>query len=101
MRKFLFTEHSQQDLIQIRRYTLLHWGSQQSTLYLNDLKKILKLLVDIPTMGKKCEDFDEDVYRFPFRSHVIYYLTASDKDIVIIAILHQAMIPEKHLDLRV
>lgn len=101
MIQYLFTEESQRDLIQIRQFTLEHWGPKQSIDYLTDLKKTLQLLAEMPAMGKNCfEDCGKDVYRFPFGSHVIYYLTMSDNEIVIVAILHQSMVPEKHLDKR-
>jgi toxin ParE1/3/4 len=101
MIQYLFTEESQRDLIQIRQFTLEHWGPKQSIDYLSDLKKTLQLLVEMPNMGKNCfEDCGKDVYRFPFGSHVIYYLMMPDNKIVIVAILHQSMVPEKHLDKR-
>ena len=40
MSQYQFTDQSQQDLIQIRRFTLEHWGSRQSIHYLSDLRNI-------------------------------------------------------------
>lgn len=100
MNKFQLTAQARQDLIQIRRFTLAYWGIEQSFVYLRDLKKTLQLLADMPTMGQQCIDVGENVYRFPFRSHMIYYLTTLASDIVIAAVLHQTMLPEKHLEKR-
>lgn len=97
MSQYQFTTQAQQDLIKIRRFTLEHWGSQQSIGYLEELKKVLQLLSEMPLMGKNCsDDLGKDVYRFLYGSHAIYYLTMSDS-IIIIAILHQSMVPENHL----
>lgn len=98
MSQYLFTDHSKQDLIQIRRFTVERWGYEQSIHYLRDLRKTLLLLSEMPSMGKGCfDDLGENIYRFPFGSHIIYYLTIPDEKIVIVAILHQSMVPAKHL----
>lgn len=98
MSQYQFTDQSQQDLIQIRRFTLEHWGSRQSIHYLSDLRKIVQLLSEMPLMGKNClDDLGKNVYRFPFGSHIIYYLITLEEKIVIVAILHQGMVPGKHL----
>ncbi len=56
MSQYQFTTQAQQDLIKIRRFTLEHWGSKQSISYLEELKKILQLLSEMPLMGKNCSD---------------------------------------------
>ncbi|OCH98938.1 plasmid stabilization protein [Legionella jamestowniensis] len=96
MPPYQFTTQAQQDLIQIRRFTLEHWGSKQSLSYLEELKKTLQLLSEMPLMGKNCSDDLKDIYRFLYGSHAIYYITIPDS-ILIIAILHQSMVPENHL----
>lgn len=101
MNQYHFTEQAQQDLLQIRRYTLANWGEEQSIHYLSDLRKALQLLSEMPLMGKNCfDDLGEDVYRFPYGSHVIYSLMTSEDTIVVIAIFHRSMIPNRHLDNR-
>lgn len=97
MSTYQLTPQAQQDLIQIRRFTLEHWGYKRSINYLKELKKIVQLLSEIPLMGKNCsDDLGKDIYRFLYGSHAIYYLTIP-KSIIIIAILHQSMVPENHL----
>ena len=97
MSHYKFTTQAQQDLIQIRSFTLKNWGPKQSISYLTDLKKTLQLLSEMPLMGKNCfDDLGKDIYWFLYGSHAIYYLTIPDS-IVIIAILHQSMVPENHL----
>lgn len=96
MSKYQFTPQTQQDLIQ----TLKHWGAKQSLSYLEEIKRTVELISEMPLMGKNCsEDLGQNIYRFLYGSHAIYYLNMPDS-IIIIAILHQSMAPEKHLDNR-
>lgn len=101
MNKYLLTQYSRDDIINIRRYTSQQWGSRQSTHYLDQLKKTLHLLSEMPLMGKHCEDdLALDMYRFPFNSHIIYYSLLPNNTIMIVAVLHQGMSPNLHLDMR-
>lgn len=102
MSQYYFTQEAQQDLIKIRKFTFNTWGSEQSTAYLRNLKKTLQLLTEMPSMGINCKDsLGDDIYRFPFVSHTIYYTTLPNNKIVIIAILHQGMVPEIHISNRI
>lgn len=97
MTRYQFTAQARQDLIQIRRFTLEHWGAKQSISYLEELKRTVELLSDMPLMGKNCsDDLGKDSYRFLYGSHAIYYFTMPDS-IIIIAILQQSIVPENHL----
>ncbi len=99
MSGYILTEHSRNDLIEIRHYTFLQWGSLQSTHYLDQLKKTLSLLSEMPLMGKHCQDELALVtYHFPFNKHMIYYSPLPNSGIIIIAVLHQGMSPQKHLE---
>jgi len=96
--KYRFTHEAQQDLIKIRRFTLQTWGAEQSGIYLANLKNTVQLLSEMPSMGKNCQDeLGDGVYRFPCVSHTIYYFIIPDHTLVVIAILHQNMVPEVHL----
>ena len=102
MSRYVLTQYSRNDLIGIRHYTFQQWGSRQSRHYLDQLKKTLNLLSEMPLMGKHCEiDLGLDIYRFRFNSHVIYYSFLLNNNIMIVAILHQAMLPGTHLDMRI
>ena len=54
----------------------------------------------MPGMGHhRSDDFGEDIYSFPYVSHMIYYNT-QDSGIVVLAVLHQSRVPIKHLGQR-
>jgi toxin ParE1/3/4 len=60
----------------------------------------MELLLEMPLMGKNCaDDLGKDIYQLLYGSHAIYYLAIPDL-IIVIAILHQSMIPESHLGSR-
>lgn len=96
MSQFQLTSQAQNDLVSIRRFTLSQWGVAQSEHYLSDLRGALQLLSEMPLMGKSCDDLGADVHRFLFGSHAIYYIILGD-GIMVIAILHQSMVPAHHL----
>lgn len=97
MNRYQLTSEAKQDLIQIRRFTVKQWGSMQSRIYLEELKKIMELISEMPLMGKNCaDDLGKDIYRFLYGSHAIYYVTTPNQ-IIVIAILHQSMVLENHL----
>ncbi|ALD77423.1 hypothetical protein P10159_2633 [Citrobacter portucalensis] len=47
----------------------------------------------------RIDDFGEDIYSFPYVSHMIYY-SAQDTNIVVLAVLHQSRVPTKLLGQR-
>lgn len=101
MGQYFFTKHSQNDLVRLRRFTKETWGEKQSIIYLQNLRDSLQLLSDMPSMGKNCfDDLGKNIFRFPSGAHMIYYLAQTTEQIVVIAILHQSMVPSKHLGTR-
>lgn len=101
MGQYFFTKHSQQDLVQLRCFTQETWGETQSVVYLQNIRDTLQLLASMPSMGKNCfDDLGENIFRFPSGAYMIYYLTQTAEQIVVIAIFHQSMVPTKHLGSR-
>lgn len=98
MIRYRLTSAAQQDLMNIRRFTMEKWGAEQSKTYIHELKNTMELLAEMPSMGRNCDDsLGEGIYRFPLASHTLYYIESSVYGIIIIAVLHQSMVPEKHL----
>lgn len=94
--KYKLTQDAQADLKDIQQYTLKTWGKNQATKYLAGLKESFELISEQPFIGHKFIDIADSVYGFPYKKHQIYYFIA-DKNIIIFAVLHQRMLPEKHL----
>jgi toxin ParE1/3/4 len=90
------TADAQSDLIEIRRFTVKQWGDNQSQKYLSELRQTIRLLAEIPSLGKLRPDIGSDVLSFPHVSHVIYYLIA-ERQLIVFGILHKRMVPTSHL----
>jgi len=96
MLSYKFTQDARADLVNIRKYTLKTWGKEQSTKYLQELNKTLQLLSDCPTIGTQRTDISLTTFSFPYASHIIYY-TLDKNFLIVFAVLHKNMVPEKHI----
>ena len=99
MSTYRLTSEAQSDLIDIRRYTLTHWGVQQSQKYLSEMRQTMQLLAETPTLGRPRPDIVSGAFSFPCVSHVIYYLQHREQ-IIVFGVLHKRMIPTNHLEHR-
>ena len=95
--KFRLTSDARTDLIEIRRFTVLRWGGVQSGEYLSKLRQAMVLLASSPQIGTQSPELGPGVSSFPLAGHVIYYLV-DEKDVVVFAVLHKAMVPSRHLE---
>lgn len=95
--RFRLTPDARTDLIEIRRFTVLRWGSIQSGEYLSKLRQAMVLLASSPLLGTQRPELGLGVSSFPLASHIIYY-QVDKKDVVVFAVLHKAMVPSRHLE---
>ncbi len=93
---YKFTQDAREDLLNIRKYTLKTWGKEQSAKYLQELNKTLQLLSDSPSIGTQRTDISLTTFSFPYVSHIIYY-TLDSNFLIVFAVLHKNMVPEKHI----
>ncbi|WP_262143871.1 type II toxin-antitoxin system RelE/ParE family toxin [Serratia ficaria] len=100
MPTFHLIPQAQQDLLAIRHFTVEHWGKAQSRRYLEQLRDVMHHLTDMPEAGKAhFHDLGEEIRSFPYDSHRIYY-RSRPAGITVLAVLHQAMVPHRHLEQR-
>ncbi len=99
MLTYRLTPDAQADLVEIRRFTLIRWGVEQSRKYLAELRQSMRLLSATPTLGKNRPEIGPCVHSFPHGSHVIYYLI-HENQLVVFGVLHKQMVPDRHLDQR-
>lgn len=98
--RYVFTDEAKADLIQIRRFTLKNWGQNQSVHYLQELQQTLSRLTIMPQMGIcREQDLGNGIYSFPYASHTIYYTLLNER-LIVMAVLHQSMVPDSHLENR-
>ncbi len=93
---YRLTPDAQSDLIEIRRFTRVQWGDTQSKKYLSGLRQTIRLLATTPLMGKNRPEIRENVFSFPYVSHVIYYVE-HEHQLIVFGILHKSMVPLSHL----
>jgi toxin ParE1/3/4 len=94
---YRLTPAAQSDLIEIRRYTLVQWGGEQSKKFLSELRQILSLLSETPKIGTQRSELGVEVFSFPHSRHVIYYQCLA-KQLIVFGILHKSMLPMSHLE---
>lgn len=93
---YRLTPDAKSDLIAIRRYTLQHWGTDQSKKYLSQLRKTIKLVSETPSFGRPRPEVGANVMSFPHASHIIYYVV-NEQQVVVFGVLHKRMVPDNHL----
>ena len=93
---YKFSQAAARDVENILQSSLKDFGYNQTEQYFSSLNKCLRLLSLNPTMGKSAEDLESGYYRFPHRSHVIFY-QIDNTDIFILRILHKSMDITEHL----
>ncbi len=97
MTRLIFTDEAKQDLLDIQQYTQAKWGNVQAKNYLHELRNTLKRLQEQPLIGiDRSNDLGTGVQSFPYASHMIYYRTQKN-NLIVLAILHQTMVPGLHL----
>ena len=95
--RLIFTDEAKHDVVAIRHYTLKKWGAVKAKTYLSELRNCLQRLQEQPLIGsKRSADLGIGVLGFPYVSHMIYY-RLHENDLIVLAILHQSMVPSLHV----
>ena len=84
------------DLIDIADYTLETWSMEQTLLYLDGLESFFGRLAETPKIGRRAHRIRPGYRRAEHERHVVLYREDAD-GIFIGRVLHQAMLPGKHL----
>jgi toxin ParE1/3/4 len=92
---FRFSRRAETDLLSISAYTLRTWSKAQTVRYLDELETCCQTLVANPALGRPCDDIRPGLHRHEHGRHVIFYRQELN-GILIVRILHQGMLPEKH-----
>jgi len=95
--QFRFSRLAETDLLNIASFTIQNWGQTQADRYLDDLEACCRQLADTPGLGRSCDNVRPGLHRMECGRHVILYRQEKG-GILISRILHQRMLPEKHMD---
>lgn len=93
---YRFSKLARLDLIDIADYTVDTWGQEQALRYLDSLEDCFDRIVQAPHIGRPCDLVRPGYRRMEHGRHVIFYRADGD-GIFISRILHQRMLPSKHL----
>ena len=96
MRRIFKTQEAESDLEGIWLYSFEEWDEEQADKYYDQLIEGINNLLDNPELGKSRATIRSDYRSIQISSHIIYYRIQED-DIRIIRVLHERMLPRKHL----
>lgn len=94
--EFRFSIRAEADLLDIGRYTLQKWGMDQAIRYIDELEACCGQLAGAPGLGRPCDHVRPGLRRMEHGRHIIFY-RQEPGGILVSRILHQRMIPERHL----
>lgn len=87
---------AEDDLLDIWQYSYHKWGADKAVEYLMQLDAGMQGLTSNPMLGKSQDAVRRDYRSIQINRHVIYYRLQGDI-IDIVRLLHERMIPTKHL----
>ncbi|MGP8187635.1 MAG: type II toxin-antitoxin system RelE/ParE family toxin [Terracidiphilus sp.] len=96
MPEYRLSRSARLDLIEIADYTVDTWGLTQASRYLDGLDGCFRRLARTPGIGRPCDRIRRGYRRMEYEKHVIIYRADVD-GIFISRILHQRMMPSRHL----
>ena len=87
---------AKRDLETIWLYTLEEWGLEQANRYTDELTDVFAQLAVGPQRGTACDHIRTGYRRSRVGRHVVYY-RMTDYGIAVVRILHDRMLPTRHL----
>ncbi|MBJ7539010.1 type II toxin-antitoxin system RelE/ParE family toxin [Marinomonas transparens] len=90
---------AQEHLLKIKSYTVENYSDAQWQKYKTTLLSGFQNLANNEGLGRSCDDIYQKGFYFPVGKHVAYYTKEKDF-ILIVAVLGQSQLPQKHLDSR-
>ena len=91
MHAYVLTKHAEADLEEIARYTIIEWGEDQASLYIDKLQQYFQKLVTKHVRSKTFSPQFPHVFVTSCESHYVFYLHHENEKPLIIAVLHERM----------
>lgn len=93
---YKLTKAAEKDIYDILKDSLLRFGKVQTDAYFSSLKECMELIDANPQMGVDIEFIRHGYFKFPHKSHVIYY-TKKKEYLLFVRILHKSMDADQHV----
>ncbi len=97
MHEIIKSQRAKNDLKEIYLYSYNKWGDGKAVEYLMQIDAGLQELISYPQLGKSRDSIRKGYRSIQINHHVIYYRVEEENDINIIRVLHERMLPDKHL----
>lgn len=94
--QYKLSKLAQDHIRAIKDYTINHFSELQWHKYRATLLSRFQMLADNPELGKSCAAIYENGFYFPVGKHTAYF-TKENEFILIVAVLSQSQLPQKHL----
>ena len=95
MQGYRLSKEAQDDLINIKNYSRMNWGDQQTQEYLSEIKDSLEKLFISPELGKMRDEIIEGLRSLGVGRHIIFYRLCKT-EIEVARILHKRMDVTRH-----
>ncbi len=96
MHEVVISPLAEDDLKDIWHYSFKKWGEDKAVEYVLQLDVGIRGLISNPLLGKSRDKVRKGYRSIQINRHVIYYRLLEDT-IDIVRVLHERMIPDKHL----
>lgn len=94
---FRLTRAAVHDLVGIGRYTTERWGAEQARRYLGHFDARFSAIANDPEAGRPCDELRPGYRRVLQGKHVIFYRLSRRGVVEVIRVLHEQMLPKRHL----
>ncbi|MBM7070605.1 type II toxin-antitoxin system RelE/ParE family toxin [Shewanella sp. 202IG2-18] len=95
-KQYKLSKLAQAHLQKIKSYTIDNFSELQWHKYKEILLSGFQMLAENPELGKSCDDIYANGFYFPVGKHMAYFIK-EDGFILIVAVLGQSQLPQKHL----
>ena len=95
-KQYKLSNLAQQHLRKVKNYTIDNFSVLQWRKYRETLLSGFQMLADNPGLGISCDEIYPNGFYFPVGKHTAYF-TEEDDFILVVAVLGQSQLPQKHL----
>lgn len=93
---YKLSHFAQAHLRKIKDYTVENYSEKQWQSYKKTLLSGFQMLADNAEVGKHCNEIYSNGFYFPVGKHTVYF-TKEHNFILVVAVLGQSQLPQKHL----
>lgn len=94
--KVAYTREAEQDLVEIGLYTWTEWGEDQYVKYMALLRETCEDILPRKHRFARAVPLRPGLLRWRCERHAIYF-RRSDDELEIVRVLHERMLPKRHL----